>query len=138
MQIAKASAVRRRLLICLLESISRILLSIIIYLAPRLLSESSGTHQSCPLQVAARLSALSLSKDQSLENLGTLNFVTASSGQNWRAALHRSKDLAVSPGLNRFVSVRTSWIAPDGYYPLLFPSPILVKGLCSDFPPRPF
>lgn len=49
-------------------------------------------------------------------------------------ALHRGKDLAVSAGLNRVVSVRTSWIAPGGRYPLPFP---LKAELCSDFPPRP-
>lgn len=32
--------------------------------------------------------------------------------------LHRRKYLAVSAGLNRIVSVRNSWFAPDGRYPL--------------------
>ena len=34
--------------------------------------------------------------------------------------LHTRKYLAVSAGLNRIVSVRNSWIAPDGRYPLRF------------------
>jgi len=63
--------------------------------------------------------------------------------------LHLGKDLAVSfsycyesPGdkhralgfSTSRVSVRTSWITPDGRYPLPFCS--LKSGKCSDFPPR--
>jgi len=37
----------------------------------------------------------------------------------WRGtALHRGKDFAVSPELNRFVTVRTSGYYPGGRYPL--------------------
>lgn len=35
--------------------------------------------------------------------------------------LHTRKDFAVSAGVNRIVSVRTSMIAHDGGYPLRFP-----------------
>jgi hypothetical protein len=68
--------------------------------------------------------------------------------------------LAVSAGLNRIVSVRNTWITPDGRYPLRFPCGITTskklrgsdyeawsnlvtsstllshRDMCSDFPPR--
>ena len=45
----------------------------------------------------ARLSVLRFYEGQSLDSLGTLNFVTTSGGQNWRTTLHRGKDLFVAP-----------------------------------------
>jgi len=45
---------------------------------------SDFPHQSCPPQVVARLSVLSEVEGLPLDKLGTLNFVAASGGQNWR------------------------------------------------------
>jgi hypothetical protein len=41
-----------------------------------------------------------------------------SAAKSCGTALHRSKDFAVSPELNRFVTVRTSTVTGDGNYPL--------------------
>ena len=47
--------------------------------------------------------------------------------------LHARKDFAVSPELNRFVTVRTSILAEDGGYPLRL-IPACAGTACSDFP----
>jgi len=49
--------------------------------------------------------------------------------------LHTRKYFAVSPELNRFVTVRNSVLADDGYYPLRL-SRRKVGTVCSDFPLR--
>ena len=66
--------------------------------------------------------------------LRALNFVIAYGEQNWSTILHTRKYFAVSPELNRFVTVRNSTLAGDGRYPLRL-SRFASKTVCSDFPP---
>jgi len=51
--------------------------------------------------------------------------------------LHTRKYFAVSPELNRFVTVRNSILTDDGRYPLRLSRP-RVGAVCSDFPLRPY
>ena len=131
-------------------SISRILLSIVIYLGSTLLPSSSPPshkasegHCGTPRKnFHSRGTALHRGKDLAVSlkhsyrecscEQNAMHFVLAPTLPWHYSSCEESSRLSL-----RSVSARTSWIAPDGSYPLPLPRDVVKHfcgALCSDFP----